>query len=495
MLSRTARQSVRAAGTRGFFGNATDSKSAVDYFNSQGAEVINLKFTDILGTLQHITLGKAEVGEGIFKNGIGFDGSSIRMWQQIHNSDMLLMPDPRTAHIDPFSKAKTASVYCDIKDPCNNNAPYDKDPRYVLQKANKLLTDSGIADHARVGPEAEFFLFDDVRYTAGNTNHASYFLDSAEGHWNTNRVEEGGNLAYKCAPKAGYFPAAPFDTHEDIRVEMMQIMERNGMVVEAGHHEVASGGQCEIDFQFGETIDTADRVVFYKYVVRNVARRHGKVATFMAKPLYGDNGSGMHQHYSLHAPDGTNLFTGDSHAGLSEMGIHFIGGIMEHADSILAITNPGTNSYRRLVPGYEAPIYAAYSARNRSAFIRIPISHPKGRRAEFRTPDPTCNPYLSFSAIMCAGIDGIKRKIDPGLPVDYDLYEASPEQLARDNIKSVPSTLKEAIEALKRDNDYLKAGGVFTDDLLEAYIGQKEQEWTDLLLQPTPDEFVKYLDC
>jgi len=473
------------------FSTIKDAAGAVAFAKEKGCESIDLKFVDFLGTQQHITIGINELHEDLFKNGIGFDGSSIRCWQPIHVSDMLLSPRPESAVIDPFIQKKTLSVHCDILDPITFER-YTKDPRYVLQKCIDSVNKSGVCDHVRVGPEAEFFLFDSVRYTS-SPNHSMYEIDAVEGPWNSGKEMQGGNKAYTMRYKEGYFPSPPADKLVDVRNEMVAEMEAMGIHVEASHHEVASGGQCEIDFRFADMMSVADQLQWYKYIVRNVAARNGKIATFMPKPVHGDNGSGMHQHYSLHTPDGTNLFTGDDHAGLSEMGLFFIGGIMEHAHSILAFTNPLTNSYRRLVPGYEAPIFCAYSGRNRSAFIRIPISHPKGRRVEFRTPDPTCNPYLAFSAVVQAGMDGIKRKIHPGPPTDINLYEADPADIA--HIRGVPASLGEAVEALKRDNAYLLEGSVFTEDVLEAYVEQKEGEMTELQTRPTPWEFEAYFDA
>eukprot|EP00494_Astrolonche_serrata_P030175 UN30442 len=397
---------------------------------------------------------------------------------------MVLMPDATTALIDPFIKRPTVSFRCDVVDGTENNAPYTRDPRHVLRKMEGRIRNSGIADHARVGPEAEFFVFDDVRY-GESMRGASFIVDSAEACWNTDRVEAGGNLGYKNRPKEGYFPSAPFDTLNDMRNDMVAQMVAIGMHVEAAHHEVGGCGQCEIDFRFGTLMDVADQLQWYKYIVRNVAKAHGKSATFMPKPIFQDNGSGMHQHYSFHDKDGNNLFTGDSYAGLSQMALYFIGGIIKHADSILAFTNPGTNSYKRLVPGFEAPIFAAYSGRNRSAFCRIPVSHPKGRRVEFRTPDPTCNAYLAFSAVTQAGLDGIENKIDPGAPCDINLYDASAEELLKLGVKGVPSTLMESVNALEKDHDYLLKGDVFTPDVIEAYVEQKKSEWTGYLQRPT----------
>jgi len=480
--------------SRTFLTNATDAKSAIAYAQANNAEFIDLHFCDFLGTRQHIGLSISELSEGCFKDGFGFDGSSIRCWQEIHKSDMVILPDATTAVIDPFIKRPTLSLQCDVVDGTEGNAPYTRDPRHILKKCVDHVSASGIADHVRVGPEAEFFIFDDVRY-GESMNFASFEVDSSEAFWNSNRVEPGGNLAYKNRAKEGYFPSPPFDTLVDLRNDMVAVMESIGMHVEAAHHEVAAGGQCEIDFRFSTLMSTADALMWYKYIVRNVARQQGKVATFMPKPLLGDNGSGMHQHYSLHAADGTNLFTGDGHAGLSQMGLYFIGGIIKHAASILAFTNPGTNSYKRLVPGFEAPIFAAYSGRNRSAFCRIPVSHPKGRRVEFRTPDPTCNPYLAFSAVVQAGLDGIKNKIDPGAPCDINLYEASAAELAQMGIKGVPSTLAESVAALEADHKYLLDGGVFTEDVIEHWVERKKEEWTGFLQRPVPYEYIHYFDA
>jgi len=488
------RASTKPLSRRTFLTNATDPKSVLAYAQANKAEFIDLHFCDFLGTRQHIGLSISELSEGCFEEGFGFDGSSIRCWQEIHKSDMVIMPDPKTAVMDPFIKRPTLSLQCDIVDGTEGNAPYTRDPRYILRKMQDHLRATGIADHARVGPEAEFFVFDDVRY-GESMNSSSFFVDSAEAFWNSNRVEAGGNLAYKNRAKEGYFPSPPFDTLVDLRNDMVAVMESIGMHVEAAHHEVAAGGQCEIDFRFNGLMETADALMWYKYIVRNVARQAGKVATFMPKPLLGDNGSGMHQHYSLHDASGKNLFTGDGHAGLSDMGLYFIGGIIKHAGAILAFTNPGTNSYKRLVPGFEAPIFAAYSGRNRSAFCRIPVSHPKGRRVEFRTPDPTCNPYMAFAACIQAGLDGIQNKIDPGAPCDINLYEASAAELAQLGIKGVPSTLAESVACLEADHDFLLAGDVFTPDVIEHYVERKKEEWTGFLQRPVPYEYLHYFDA
>jgi len=493
MLSKFLRRTA-TQGRRAINNNASCPASAVAYGKAQGAQCVDLKFVDFLGTQHHITVAKEDLTEDLFRDGIGFDGSSIRCWQPIHKSDMLLLPRPESAMMDPFVKRPCLSLHCDVIDPLgpNGNQRYSKDSRYVLDKCITMVKESGICDHVRVGPEAEFFLFDDVRYSSG-AGHSYYHIDSDEAAWNSSREEPGGNKGYKLRHKEGYFPTAPSDTLIDCRNEMCEVMENMGIRIEANHHEVATAGQCEIDFKFGPLMDVADKLQWYKYVVRNVARKYGKVATFMPKPVAGDNGSGMHQHYSLHDVDGKNLFTGDDHAGLSKMGLYFIGGIMKHADSILAFSNPLTNSYRRLVPGYEAPIFAAYSGRNRSAFIRIPLSHPKGRRIEFRTPDPCCNAYLTFAAVVQAGFDGIRNKVDPGLPCDINLYEADPAEIA--HIKGVPASLDEAVAALEKDHAYLLENGVFTEDVIESYVEHKKGEITESRTKPTPWEFEQYFDA
>jgi len=476
---------------RAYSSNAKNAKEALAFCKAEGCEFADLKFCDLLGTQHHIQLGAHMINEGLFE-GIGFDGSSVRCWQEIHNSDMLMVPMPESAIVDPFYKKKTLSLRCKIVDPCKNNEQYTRDPRYVLEKAESYLRQSGVADHCNIGPEAEFFIFDSIRYSQ-NPNSSMHEIDSGEGIWNSDRVEAGGNLGYKLRLKEGYFPCPPLDQQTDIRAEMGKVMESFGIEVEAMHHEVGTGGQAEIDFKFGDVMSTADKVMDYKYIVRNVAAQFGKTATFMPKPVWKDNGSGMHQHYSLHAEDGTNLFTGDGPCGLSEVGLHFIGGLMKHMGAIAAFANPTTNSYRRLVPGYEAPTFIAYSARNRSANMRIPISHPKGRRVELRSPDPTCNPYLTFAAVMQAGIDGITNKIEPGRPENINLYEAPDSETK--HIPRMPESLESAIECLKNDSDFLMAGGVFTHDLLDAYITRKESEVQELRTRPTPYEFEAYYDA
>jgi len=476
---------------RSYSGHASNAQEALKFANEQGCKFADLKFCDLLGTQHHIQVGSHMINEDLFE-GIGFDGSSVRCWQEIHNSDMLMIPIPESANVDPFYETKTLSLRCKIVDPCKNNEPYTRDPRFVLEKAEKYLRSTGVADHCNVGPEAEFFIFDSVRYNQ-LPNASMHEVNSVEGIWNSAKDEAGSNLGYKLRLKEGYFPCPPNDQQTDIRAEMGKVLESYGIDVEAMHHEVGSGGQAEIDFKYGDVRSTADKVMDYKYIVRNVAYKFGKTATFMPKPVWGDNGSGMHQHYSLHAKDGTNLFTGEGHCGLSDVGLYFIGGLMKHMGAIAAFANPTTNSYRRLVPGYEAPTFIAYSARNRSANMRIPVSHPKGRRIELRSPDPTCNPYLTFAAVMQAGVDGILNKIHPGEPENINLFE-TPEQFTK-HIPRMPQSLDMAIEYLKKDSAFLTAGGVFTEDLLEAYITRKEWEVQELRTRPTPYEFEAYYDA
>jgi len=489
-FARASQKLFPKRGIRSYSGNASTVKEALEFASKNGCEFADLRFCDLLGTQHHIQVGAHMINEGLF-DGIGFDGSSIRCWQEIHNSDMLMIPMPESAFVDPFYKKKTLSLRCRIVDPCKDNEPYTRDPRFVLEKAEKYLRSTAVADYCNIGPEAEFFIFDSVRFNQ-SPNASTHEVNSVEGIWNSNRNDNGANLGYKLRYKEGYFPCPPNDQQTDIRGEMGKVMESLGIEIEAMHHEVGTGGQAEIDFKYGGALPTADKVMDYKYVVRNVAYKHGKTATFMPKPIWGDNGSGMHQHYSLHASDGTNLFTGDGFCGLSELGLHFIGGLKKHMGAIAAFANPTTNSYRRLVPGYEAPTFIAYSGRNRSANMRIPISHPKGRRVELRSPDPTCNPYLTFAAVMQAGLDGILNKIDPGQPENINLFE-SPEELT-EHIPRMPQSLEMAIECLKNDSDFLKAGGVFTEDLLDAYITRKDMEVQELRSRPTPYEFEAYYD-
>jgi glutamine synthetase len=453
--------------------------------------MVDYKFLDFVGIWQHFTQPISEFGEEIFEEGVGFDGSSIRGWQPIHNSDMLIVPDPTTAKVDPFPEVPTLSLICNIIDPFTREG-YSRDPRFVARKAEAYLKSTGLADTAFFGPEPEFFVFDDVRF-ASTSNQSFYIVDSAEGIWNSGR-EEFPNLGYKPAHKGGYFPVAPTDSLIDLRNEMVQVLQSVGIRVEASHHEVATGGQCEIDMRFDSLVSMADTLQWFKYIIKNVAFRNGKTVTFMPKPLFGDNGSGMHCHQSLWK-DGKNLFAGDGYGGLSKTALYYIGGIMKHAKALCAFTNPGTNSYKRLVPGYEAPVNLAYSNRNRSASLRIPAtSNPKAKRVEYRTPDPSCNGYLAFAAMMMAGLDGIENKIDPGEPLDKDIYGLSPEELK--DIPSVAGSLLEALESLKADHAFLLKGDVFTEDLIEKWIEYKmENEVDPVRMRPVPLEFALYYDC
>lgn len=463
----------------------------VAFATENNVKMVDYKFLDFVGIWQHFTTPISEFSEEIFEEGLGFDGSSIRGWQPIHNSDMTLLPDPSTAKIDPFPEITTLSIICNIYDPITKEG-YTRDPRFIARKCEAYLKSTGIADTAYFGPEPEFFVFDDVRFSSTN-NQSFYSVDSIEGAWNTGR-EEYPNLGYKPAHKGGYFPVAPTDSLIDLRNEMVQVLQSVGMRIEASHHEVASGGQCEIDMRFDSLLNMADTLQWFKYIIRNVAFRNGKTVTFMPKPIFGDNGSGMHCHQSLWK-DGVNLFAGDGYGGLSKMAMYYIGGIMKHAKALCAFTNPGTNSYKRLVPGYEAPVNLAYSNRNRSASLRIPVtSNPKSKRIEYRTPDPSCNGYLAFSAMVMAGIDGIENKIDPGEPLDKDIYGLSPEELK--DIPSVAGSLEEALKCLKEDHAFLLKGDVFTEDVIEKWIEYKmEAEVNPVRMRPVPLEFALYYDC
>lgn len=458
------------------------------FIKENDIQIVDLKFTDVFGQWQHFSMPAGVFdSETAFEEGMGFDGSSIRGFQTIEASDMILLADPATAIIDPICEAPTLSLVCDIYDPITRE-PYSRDSRYVAKKANQYLLDSGIADTAYFGPEAEFFVFDQVKYSAGEYSSA-YQVDSVEGPWNSGIFGFGHSVPHK----RGYFPVAPFDTLQDLRSEMTRVLVESGVGIEVHHHEVGTAGQCEIDMKYDTMVSMADQVQLYKYIVKNVAKAHGRTVTFMPKPIYADNGSGMHTHQSLWK-DGVPLFAGDEYAGISQMALYYIGGILKHINSLLAIVAPTTNSYRRLVPGYEAPVVVAYSARNRSAAVRIPMySHsPKAKRIEFRCPDPATNPYLAFSAMLMAGLDGIRNKIDPGEAADIDLFE-------EENIDKVTMTvgkLNEALDALEADNDYLLEGGVFTPDLLDAYISYKhETEVGPVSLRPHPYEFLLYYGC
>jgi len=466
-------------------------QDVLSFAKENNVVMVDLKFIDFPGIWQHFSVPIQELEVGTFEDGLGFDGSSIRGWQAINASDMLIMPDPKTAMLDPFRQHPTLSMICNIVDPVTKE-PYTRDPRYIAQKAEQYLKSTGIGDTAFFGPEAEFFVFDDVRYDQ-TANSGYYMVDSVEGIWNSGR-DEGPNLGYKPRHKEGYFPVPPTDSLEDLRVEMVMMMQKCGIHVEAQHHEVATGGQCEIDMRFSPLVEMADKLMLFKYIIKNVANAHGRTVTFMPKPLFGDNGSGMHVHQSIWK-GGKPLFAGNGYAGVSEMALHYIGGILKHAKALAALTNPTTNSYKRLVPGFEAPVNLAYSARNRSASIRIPMysPSPKAKRVEVRFPDPSCNGYLAFAAMLMAGLDGIENKIDPGAAMDKDLYELPAEELAQ--IPQMPGALDEALDALEADHDFLLKGNVFTEDALAKWLDYKRKNEVDALrLRPHPHEFFLYYD-
>ncbi|HEY9851094.1 MAG TPA: type I glutamate--ammonia ligase [Leptolyngbyaceae cyanobacterium] len=468
-------------------------QEVLNYIREQQIKIIDLKFIDTPGIWQHCSFYENQIDESSFVDGVPFDGSSIRGWKAINESDMAMVPDPTTAWIDPFMKEKTLSLICSIKEP-RTGEWYSRDPRTIAQKAVDYLISTGLGDVAFVGPEAEFFVFDDVRFDQ-TENKGYYYVDSVEGRWNSGK-EEGPNLAYKPRYKEGYFPVAPTDTLQDMRTEMLLTMAECGVPIEKHHHEVATGGQNELGFRFAPLVKAADYLMTYKYVIKNVAKKYGKTVTFMPKPLFNDNGSGMHTHQSIWK-DGQPLFWGEgNYANLSKMALHYIGGLLKHAPALLALTNPTTNSYKRLVPGFEAPVNLAYSQGNRSASIRIPLSgsNPKAKRLEFRCPDATCNPYVAFAAMLCAGIDGIKNEIDPGEPLDVDIYDLSPEELAK--VPSTPGSLLDALKALEEDHEFLLAGGVFTEDFINTWIEYKlDNEVNPMRLRPHPYEFALYYDC
>jgi glutamine synthetase len=466
-------------------------KDVMVFAAEQGTKMVDFKFMDFPGIWQHFSVPISELEEASFEEGFGFDGSSIRGWQPIHASDMLVIPDANTAIMDPFMKEPTLSLICNIFDPITKEK-YSRDPRHIAQKAEAYLKFTGIGDTAYFGPEAEFFIFDDVRFDSGS-NFGYYHLDSVEGIWNSGR-EECPNLGYKPRYKEGYFPVPPTDSYQDLRTEMVLALQQVGINVECQHHEVATAGQAEIDMKFAPLVQMGDQLNWFKYILKNVAWRNQRTVTFMPKPLYGDNGSGMHTHVSIWK-EGKPLFAGDRYAGISEMALFAIGGILKHARALCAITNPTTNSYKRLVPGYEAPVNLAYSSRNRSAAVRIPMysASPKAKRLEFRTPDPSCNGYLAFSAILMAVLDGIEKRIDPGEPLDRDIYALSPEELA--NVPSAPGSLDEALAALEADNEFLLKGDVFTPDVIETWVDYKRTKEVDAVrLRPHPHEFMLYFD-
>jgi len=472
------------------------SKTAADVLSlvaDEGYEFVDLRFCDLPGQVQHFTVPVHQLTEDSFEDGFGFDGSSIRGFQQIQESDMILLPDPSTAIDDPFRDRKTLIMYCFVNDPITGS-PYDRDPRYVAKKAEEYLLSTGIADTSYWGPEAEFYIFDDVRF--GQNQHSGfYYLNSVEGAWNSGADEEGGNLGYKPRYKEGYFPVPPTDHFQDLRSEMTANLEAAGIEIEVQHHEVGTAGQAEIDMRFDTLLRTADNVTLYKYIVKNTAWAAGKSVTFMPKPIFEDNGSGMHTHQSLWK-DGEALFFDEAgYAGLSDMARWYIGGLLKHAPAVLAFAAPTTNSYHRLVPGYEAPVNLVYSSRNRSAAIRIPqySQSPAAKRLEFRCPDPACNPYLAFSAMLMAGLDGVQNRIEPHDPVDKDIYDLPPAELA--GLPSVPGSLDEALDALRDDHEFLLQGGVFSQELIDAWIDYKiEHEVDPIRLRPHPHEFSLYYD-
>ena len=459
----------------------------------QGVQMVDLRFADLPGLMQHFSVPAHELTEEGFEEGYGFDGSSIRGFQEIQESDMILVPDPTTAVLDPFAARPTLILNCFVRDPLTGE-PYTRDPRHVAQKAEAFLKSTGIADTSYWGPEAEFYIFDSVRFDQ-DQHSAFYFVDAIEGFWNSGAEEGGHNLGYKPRYKEGYFPVPPTDHYQDLRTEMALTLERVGIPVEVHHHEVGTAGQAEIDIRYGTLLQTADRLMLFKYIVKNTARAQGKTVSFMPKPIFQDNGSGMHTHQSLWA-DGQPLFYDENgYAQLSDIGRWYIGGLLAHAPALCAFSNPTTNSYRRLVPGYEAPVNLVYSQRNRSAACRIPVysRSPKAKRVEFRVPDPSCNPYLAFAAMLMAGIDGIRNKIEPTGPVDKDLYDLPPEEMA--NIPQVPGSLEESLNALEADHGFLLEGGVFTQDVIETWLEYKrKREVDEMRLRPHPWEFALYYD-
>jgi glutamine synthetase len=466
-------------------------KDVLELIKKEDIKIVDMRFMDFPGLWQHCSYPVGAIDEDTFTKGKGFDGSSIRGWQAINESDMLIKPVASTAFIDPFMETKTLVMICNICDPVTG-ADYTRDPRNIALKAENFLKSTGLADTAFLGPEAEFFVFDDIRCDT-NSHESYYHIDSNEGIWNSGRVE-GPNLGYKIRHKEGYFPAPPSDTLQDLRSQMAMNLQGIGLEVEVHHHEVATAGQCEIGVKFAPLVEMADNLLKFKYIVKNTARKAGKTVTFMPKPLFGDNGSGMHCHFSLWKA-GENLFAGDGYAGLSQNAMYAIGGILKHAPALLALTSPTTNSYKRLVPGYEAPVNLAYSQRNRSAAVRIPMysTSPKAKRIEFRCPDPSCNPYLAFSAIMMAAVDGVMNKIDPGKPLDKNIYDLPPEEAMK--VSKTPGSLRDALNALKKDHDFLLKGDVFTQDVIETWIDYKMVNEIEAMdLRPHPYEFMLYYD-
>src|ERR1700737_113915 len=465
-------------------------KELLEFAKQKDARQFDLRFTDLPGLSQHVSYPIGQLSEDSFEEGFGIDGSSIRGWAAINESDMLLVPDPNTAFMDPFADTRTLVMTCDVIDPITRQH-YERDPRWIAKKAEMYLKNSGLADTAYFGAEAEFFIFDNVRFDQ-NQHSGFYFIDAEEGRWNSGR--EGDNLGYRPRYKEGYFPVPPTDHYQGLRGAMVETMIRCGLNIECHHHEVATGGQCEIDQRFDTLVKSADNMMLYKYIVRNVAYLHGKTVTFMPKPLFADNGSGMHTHQSLWK-GGKPLFAGDGYAGLSGMALNYIGGLLKHARALSAIIAPTTNSYKRLVPGYEAPVNLAYSRRNRSASVRIPVysPSPKAKRIEFRCPDGSSNPYLAFSAMLMAMLDGIKNRLKPGEPLDKDIYDLEPEELAK--VPKAPASLEEALNNLERDHEFLLQGDVFTRDVISTWIWYKREKEVDAIrLRPHPYEFALYFD-
>ena len=467
-----------------------NAKTVLEFAASNNVKMVDLRFTDLPGILHHVTYPIDQVDEGSFEDGFGMDGSSIRGWAAIHESDMLLVPDPTWYMLDNFCDTPTLVMIGDIIDPITKEH-YLKDPRYIAKKAENYLAYSGVGDTAYFGAEAEFFIFDNVRFDQAQ-QHGYYFVDAEEGRWNSGREKD--NLGYRPRYKEGYFPVPPTDHYQNLRSEMVLAMEKAGLTIECHHHEVATGGQSEIDQKFNSLLKSADAMMIYKYMVRNVAYQYGKTVTFMPKPLFQDNGSGMHTHQSIWK-GGKPLFAGDKYAGLSQTALWYIGGLLKHAPSVVALAAPTTNSYKRLVPGFEAPVNLAYSRRNRSAAVRIPMysASPKAKRIEFRPPDPSCNPYLAFAAMLMAGLDGVENKIDPGEPLDKDIYDLGPEELKK--VPSLPGTLEESLRALEKDHDFLLKGDVFGEELIETWIDYKiKNEVQAVGMRPHPYEFALYYD-
>ena len=468
----------------------SNSDELLKYVKDEGVEMVDVRFCDLPGVMQHFTVPAGSFGPEVFEDGLNFDGSSITGFQKIHESDMSLFPDPTTAYVDPFRKSKTLNVNFFVHDPLTKE-PYSRDPRNIARKAQAFLASTGIGDTAFFAPEAEFYVFDDIRFET-SSNSSYYHIDSEAGAWNTGRVEDGGNRGYKVTYKGGYFPVAPVDHFGDLRDDIVRHMENAGLEVERAHHEVGTAGQAEINWRFDTLLKSADDVMKFKYLVKNTAWAAGKTATFMPKPIFGDNGSGMHVHSSIWK-DGEPLFYDENgYAGLSDMARYYIGGLLKHAPALLAFTNPSVNSFHRLVPGFEAPVNLVYSQRNRSACIRIPItgSNPKAKRIEFRCPDPSSNPYLAFAAMLLAGIDGIQNRIEPMAPIDKDLYELPPDEHAE--VPTVPGNLGAVLDALEADHEFLLAGDVFTPDLIETWIELKRAEIQAIAMRPHPHEFELY---